>query len=220
MKYKQIERMIKMQNVVCRYDEKLEFNKTECQILEEYLATNHDCYVTKNTKNQDMMLIPDWEIDDIVKEHGYSDMNEFIDELYGDYGRWGFLDEYHICGNCECAISWEFDNYLNDGCHVYCTNCLENDEDLLLRVLEEKYINNPDRAICGIDYSPLFKYGFHELDINYRKGLHEGDNDNPLKIHESLIEHGYDYTLFVITHSDPFTCEFTTLVKKGDTLFE
>ena len=104
---------------------------------------------------------------------------------------WGFSDEYTTCGNCGRSLRTEHSSYddipkfaiLND--ELLCHECIRDE-------FEEEYIesvtNNPKNALklTIINESRLTELGWKELEERYENGLHEGMNDDPKSIYNSL----------------------------------
>ncbi len=108
-----------------------------------------------------------------------------------EWFEWGFSDEYTTCGNCGRSLRTEHSSYddipkfaiLND--ELLCHECIRDE-------FEEEYIesvtNNPKNALklTIINESRLEELGWKELEEKYENGLHEGMNDDPKSIYNSL----------------------------------
>ena len=105
---------------------------------------------------------------------------------------WGFSDEFSTCENCGRSFQYSQSSYddiprwaLIDGLGIFCHECIRDE-------FEEEYIesvtNNPEQAlkITIINESRLAELGWKELEGKYENGLHEGMNDDPKSIYNSL----------------------------------
>ena len=108
-----------------------------------------------------------------------------------EWFEWGFSDEYTTCVNCGRSLRTGRSSYddipkfeiLND--ELLCHECIRDE-------FEEEYIesvtNNPKNALklTIINESRLEELGWKELEEKYENGLHEGMNDDPKSIYNSL----------------------------------
>lgn len=113
-----------------------------------------------------------------------------------DWVDWGFSDEYNTCGNCGRSFRTSHSSYFDIPAYailddkMLCNECVRDE-------FENEYIesvtNNPKTALklTIIDEKRLIELGWKEpnwenRDEEYKNGLHEGMDDDPTDIYNTL----------------------------------
>ena len=126
-------------------------------------------------------------------------------------------DEWIICDGCNKAFrtspdsySWSMYGDMFDG-YALCGDCIEYDE------YYENKENNPRIAITNsiLRSHPLTDYGYTQIESDYKNGLHQGMNDDPVKILAKLLENNpAGRYIFVIDENSQFYITFSVYIKQ------
>lgn len=147
--------------------------------------------------------------------------NHVPDKLFDSLENHGFSceweDEWITCKGCGKAFrtspssyAWEMFGYIGDG-FALCGNCIDWDE--YLKTLE----NEPRKAVtCSLfyEFESEITSRYTLIQNEYENGFHPGQNDNPAKILEILLNQDESGRyLFVIDGQGQFDIEFSAYKK-------
>jgi hypothetical protein len=99
--------------------------------------------------------------------------------------------KYALCDKCFGVIRTQPDSYGwtpdfvvdEEAGKRYCGDCVREDEDGLMKRYLRLCLNNPEMAMTLLCPSV---YGFYKVPMEFKTGLHLGQNDDPEKVSEIL----------------------------------
>lgn len=148
----------------------------------------------------------------------FSDWNYFTRNIGDILERYGYAieweDEWTTCDCCGKALrtspnsyGWQ-PSYIETDCDFYCKDCFTEGD---LEALED----NPECAV-NFDGINLSNYGYREIKCGYESGWFPGQNADPKKIYDELVEHGHTRLLFHIESVGQFDMSFCVWEKITD----
>jgi len=183
-----------------------------------------------NEKVLRTMLSNEQKNDTYILQQGKLNNEEFIIvEAYGDKEdryvnimdqqsiEYGYSDEYTFCSDCGNIIrtspnsySWQPDYYIGDG-FIVCNECFNQEgyqQDYI-----ETLINECTRVNQLLTDDQLLEIGYTQINRDsYENGWHEGQNDDPKIIYNSLTDK-YNNIVFSLSEQSQFYVRFDVYVK-------
>lgn len=170
--------------------------------------------------DEPFVIMAGWEaIQELTKQYNADFDTDFTGEYSTDILdengiEWGFNDEYDTCSCCYKGIrtspssySWKPDYWYDGDFGLICNECFNGYENIQEQYLHE-HINNPNKAIELLSERQLEELGFVKVNRDsYQSGLHQGMNDDPKAIFDSLQDK-YEEIVFTISMRSQFYIEF------------
>jgi len=151
-----------------------------------------------------------------------ADWNHVSNKTFDSLENKGFscewMDEWIMCDECykvfrssPNSYDWQMFGVICDG-YVLCGSCLSEDPIDYLESLE----NNPHSALTHmlLDVIDPSNYGYTLNQNGFENGWHPGQNDDPKKILEDMLENNPDNKyIFAMTGQGQFDVEFAIYKK-------
>ena len=168
---------------------------------------------------KEKILIGDWNSSAIDKE-----LTEKLEECF----ELVWSDEYMVCMHCTNAFRvqpdsymWQPYYYVFNECEPVCFDCVSEEEDWLVELIED-FIDEPTKLMqVPIDTDKLVEQGFTRYnEYHYESGFHRGQDDRPDTIMESvitkLVVSDYDF-IFVQSSAEQFAIRFDLYYRQKPT---
>lgn len=132
-----------------------------------------------------------------------------------------WLDEWLRCSDCSrifrCSgdsYSWQMNGTLVNECEPMCADCLKKDAADYV----DEYINDSDRVITWLDSHELQEIGFQQFGETNESGWHPGQNANPEKILDEILEaHENAEVVFLMDEQSQFYVGFSAWFRIAET---